>query len=159
MIEKVYIETSVIGSYFDERNDIVSAAQNYWTRIWWDNLRKNYEIVISQAVIDELSHPDYPHSKEALRFIEGLHKLPIEEEIRQIVKTYIQNRIMPKNPVGAALHLAMASHHKCDYLHTWNIKHLANPNKFRQIRICNYSLGLYVPILVTPNQLIGDYYD
>ena len=106
-----------------------------------------------------MSHPDYPHSKEALTLIEGLPMLPIEDELRQIVRTYIQNRIMPKNPVGDALHLAMASDHKCDYLLTWNIKHLANPNKFRQIRICNYSLGLYVPLLVTPNQLIGDYYD
>ena len=56
MIEKVYVETSVIGAYFDERTDIVSAAQKYWTRIWWDELRNRYEVVVSRAVVDELKH-------------------------------------------------------------------------------------------------------
>jgi len=155
MEERVYVETSVIGAYFDERTDVVSSAQRYWTRLWWDEIRSRYEVVISRAVIDELSHPDFPHSQEALALVAGIQAVPIVEEVRQIVRSYIQNRIMPANPVGDALHLALASHHKCDYLLTWNCRHIANPNKFRQIRMCNISMGLYVPFLVTPNQLIG----
>ena len=112
-------------------------------------------MVISRAVVDELSHPDFPHSQEALDLVRGLPEVPIEDAVRQIVQTYIQNRVMPANPVGDALHLALASHHKCDYLLTWNCKHIANPNKFRRIRMSNLLMGLYVPFLVTPNQLIG----
>ena len=37
-----------------------------------------------------------------------------------------------------------------------NYRHLANPNKFQRIRFVNTSLGLYIPALVTPNQLIGE---
>ena len=111
--------------------------------------------VISRAVVDELSHPDFPHSQEALDLVRALPEVPIEDAVRQIVQTYIQNRVMPANPVGDALHLALASHHKCDYLLTWNCKHIANPNKFRRIRMYNLLMGLYVPFLVTPNQLIG----
>ena len=129
MIEKVYVETSVIGAYFDERTDIVSAAQKYWTRIWWDELRNRYEAVVSRAVVDELKHRDFPHSQQALDLIENIPEVPIEDEIRQIVKIYIRNQVMPKNPLGDALHLALASYHKCDYLLTWNCKHIANPNK------------------------------
>lgn len=36
---------------------------------------------------------------------------------------------------------------------------LQTHRQFKQIRLCNNSLGLYVPNLVTPNQLIGNYYD
>jgi hypothetical protein len=32
IIEKVYVETSVVGAYFEERTDVVSMAQNFWTR-------------------------------------------------------------------------------------------------------------------------------
>jgi len=159
MIEYVYIESSVIGAYYDERTDVVSSAQRYWTRIWWDKLKTNYNVVISQAVFEELSHPDYPNSKQALKLIEDIPEVSIENEIREIVNVYIQKKLMLKNPFGDALHLALASYHKCDYLLTWNCKHIANPNKFRQIRICNNSMGLYVPTLTTPNQMIGDYYD
>ena len=62
---------------------------------------------------------------------------------------------MPDDPVGDALHLAIASYHKCDFLLTWNCRHLANANKFGHIRRVNTLLGLYVPLLVTPLELLG----
>ena len=109
-----------------------------------------------QSLASELEHPNYPHSEKALGFIAPVQKLSIENEIRLIVSIYIQNQLMPQDPIGDALHLAIASYHKCDYLLTWNCKHIANPNKFRRIRMCNTSLGLFVPTLCTPNLLIGD---
>ena len=61
---------------------------------------------------------------------------------------------MPHDPLGDALHLALASFHKCDYLLTWNCKHLANANKFQHIKRVNAMLDLYVPMLITPLELI-----
>ena len=54
-----------------------------------------------------------------------------------------------------ALHLALASAEKCDYLVTWNCEHLANANKFGHIQRVNAMLGLHNPLLVTPLQLMG----
>jgi hypothetical protein len=81
--------------------------------------------------------------------------VPVEPAITEIVKVYIQQHLMPNDPVGDALHLALASYHKCDFLLTWNCRHLANANKFGHIRRVNVMLGLYVPTLVTPLELIG----
>jgi hypothetical protein len=63
---------------------------------------------------------------------------------------------MPADPAGDALHLALASYHKCDFLVTWNCQHLANANKFGHLRRVNGMLGLYVPVLATPLQLLGE---
>ena len=63
---------------------------------------------------------------------------------------------MPRDPAGDALHLALASYHKCDFLLTWNCQHLANANKFGHIRRVNTLLGLFVPDLVTPLELLGE---
>lgn len=63
---------------------------------------------------------------------------------------------MPANPAGDALHLAVASVQRCDFLVTWNCRHLANANKFGHIRRVNTLLGLYVPTLVTPLELLED---
>jgi predicted nucleic acid-binding protein len=82
--------------------------------------------------------------------------LSVEPAIADIVQAYIQHKVMPNNPVGDALHLALASYHKCDFLLTWNCKHLANANKFHHIRRVNTLLGLYVPLLVTPLELLGE---
>ena len=84
-----------------------------------------------------------------------LPAIAVEDDIRDVVDFYIQHRVMPNDPVGDALHLALASFHKFDYLLTWNCEHLANANKFGHIRRVNALLGLHVPALVTPQQLIG----
>jgi hypothetical protein len=64
--------------------------------------------------------------------------------------------VMPRDPTGDALHLALASYHKCDFLLTWNIRNLANANKFADIRHVNTLLGLFTPTLVTPLELLGE---
>jgi predicted nucleic acid-binding protein len=87
--------------------------------------------------------------------IEGLTPLQITEDIRQIVREYIARRLMPADPSGDALHLAIASYYGCDFLATWNCKHLANANKFERIAQVNVILGLAVPALVTPLELMG----
>ena len=61
---------------------------------------------------------------------------------------------MPSDPKGDALHLALASYHRCQFLLTWNCAHLANANKREHIRHVNALLGLHVPILTTPLELI-----
>ncbi len=94
-------------------------------------------------------------SAERLELIRGLPVLSVSDEIAEIVDSYIHHKVMPANPVGDALHLALASFHKCDFLVTWNCLHIANANKFGHIRRINTLLGLFVPALVTPLELLG----
>lgn len=130
-------------------------ARRDWTRDWWDNHRQGYLVVISEAVLDELTRGDYPNKDQALALIGDVPLLEIDDPITEIVEAYIQHQLMPQNPLGDALHLAVSSYYKCDFLLTWNCKHLANANKFDHIRRVNMLLGLYVPKLVTPLELLG----
>lgn len=68
--------------------------------------------------------------------------------------TYLRHKLMPRNPSGDALHLALASYYECDLIVTWNCKHLANANKFMHIRQINHRMGLSVPEIVTPLELL-----
>ena len=86
---------------------------------------------------------------EAVDMMSELLFVPIEPAITEIVEVYIQQYLMPSAPVGDALHLALASYQKCDFLLTWNCRHLANANKFGHIRRVNAMVGLYVPTLHT----------
>jgi predicted nucleic acid-binding protein len=85
--------------------------------------------------------------------IAALPLLAIESAVVEIAETYIARHVMPADLAGDALHLALASFHRCDYLVTWNCQHLANATKFGHIRRVNTLLGLYVPTLVTPLEL------
>ncbi|WP_414568994.1 type II toxin-antitoxin system VapC family toxin [Nostoc sp. CCY 9925] len=155
MKPKVYIETSIPSFYYEVRTEPDMVARREWTRQWWSHASDNYVLVTSLAVLDELNRGNFPQKNEAIELISGLLFIPIESAIAEIVEVYIQQQLMPKDPLGDALHLALASYHKCDFLLTWNCRHLANANKFGHIRRLNVMLGLYVPTLVTPLELIG----
>ena len=155
MIHRVYIETSIPSFYYEVRQSPEMAARRQWTREWWET-RSEYELVTSDAVFYELKRGNYPGKDDAIALLSGVPVVEMADEIVDIVKAYTDHKVMPVDPLGDALHLALASYHKCDYLLTWNCQNLANPNKFGHIRIINQMLGLFVPELVTPYQLLEE---
>ena len=156
MTKIVYVETSIPSFYHEVRTEPDMVVRREWTRDWWEIARERYDLVTSPAVVDELERGDYPSRKECLELIEALPLLAIEPPVIDIVETYTARHVMPADPAGDALHLALASFHRCDFLVTWNCRHLANANKFGHIRRVNTLLGLYVPMLVTPLELLAE---
>jgi predicted nucleic acid-binding protein len=154
-METVYVETTIPSFYFEVRTEPEMAARRNWTRQWWDErATKDFDLVTSQAVIDELSRGRFPGKEDALRLIGDLELLPVVEQIEEIVAVYLSHYLMPKDAVGDALHLAVASYYGSDYLVTWNCKHLANANKYRHMRRVNAMLDLVTPNLITPLELL-----
>ncbi len=47
-------------------------ARRDWTRLWWSQCRKNYEVVSSEAVLLELMGGDFPGQGEALELVNQL---------------------------------------------------------------------------------------
>ncbi len=155
MRPRVYIETTIPSFFFETRSDPDMVARRNWTVAWWTEQRFHYELVTSLPVIEELQRGDHPHKQQALALLTDLPLLPIEDEVYGIVDAYVQRHVMPRDPRGDAIHLALASYHHCRFLLTWNCAHLANANKFEHIRHVNTLLGLFVPALTTPVELMN----
>ena len=153
---RAYIESTIPSFHCEVRATPDVVARRDWTRRWWASARERYELVTSAAVFDELAGGIPERSGERLNLVRDLPLLPLEPAIAEIVQAYIRHKVMPADPAGDALHLALASYHKCDFLVTWNYIHLANANKFGHIRRINTMLGLFVPALVTPLELLGE---
>ncbi len=151
----VYIETTIPSFYHEECSAPSIVARREWTRQWWNSAAEFYQLVTSAAVLDELAVGIPERSTKRLALIRDLPLLPVESAITEIVQAYIRHKLMPADPGGDVLHLALTSYHKCDFLITWNCQHLANANKFGHIRRVNGMLGLFVPALVTPLELLG----
>lgn len=156
MQSRAYIETSIPSFYFEIRTEPAMLARRDWTRAWWSAAQKSVELVTSVAVIDELSRGDFAARSSCLELISNLPAVAVDQSVLEIVEAYIRHRVMPADPAGDALHLALASYHRCEFLVTWNCKHIANANKFNHIRRVNGLLGLLSPSLVTPLELLGD---
>jgi hypothetical protein len=156
MQSRAYVETSIPSFYFEVRTEPEMLARREWTRAWWRAASSSVELVTSVAVVDELGRGAFSARTNCLELIANLPLVAVDQTVLEIVEAYIRHHVMPADPAGDALHLALASYHRCDFLVTWNCKHLANANKFGHIRRVNGLLGLLSPSLVTPLELLGD---
>ena len=126
-----YVETTIPSFYHETRTAPDIVARRDWTRQSWSNAAERYPLVTSPAVLNELAEGVPEHSAQRLALVRGLPVLPLEWAVTEIVQASIRHKVMPADPFGDALHLALASYHKCDFLVTWNCTHLANANKWR----------------------------
>lgn len=153
MPANVFIETSIPSAYVSRRQDAGSVHRREATRQWWSEQLLLYEAWSSDGVVLELGKGDWPGKSEAIALLDGLPRLAIDDEIIGVARRYIEEPLVPDDVRGDALHLAAASVHEFGFLLTWNIRHLANPNKVNHLATINRRLGLLTPMIVTPEML------
>lgn len=147
----MYIETTIPSYYCDDRPSVGADIER--TRQWWDAERSTYECFISPVVLDELAAGSYPNQEACLALVGGFAMLAVEPEVLEIAEAYRARRLMPQDPAADAIHLALASYYRMEYLLTWNCRHLANANKLKHLEVLNTRMGLSVPVVVTPHML------
>ena len=89
----------------------------------------------------------------AIRLLDDVGLLDVDAEVIAIASVYVKQKMMPGPVHGDAIHLAVASLRGIEYLMTWNIRHVANPNKLTHISVINRCLGLVTPEIVIPESL------
>lgn len=149
----VYVETTIPSAHVTTREDPASLFRCQTTRSWWQDQRDTYAIYVSEAVILELEQGSWPGKTDALELIEHVPRLVIDDEVVGVARRYVAERLVPSSIAGDAIHLAIACVHEVDFLLTWNIRHLANPNKADHLAVINRRLGLLTPRVVTPEAL------
>jgi hypothetical protein len=153
MSSVVYVETSVPSAYVSNRTDPGSLHRRAMTREWWRDQMGQYDPRTSDVVIVELREGDWRGKREALELVESLPRLVVDTEVMAVAERYVRERLVPAGLSGDAAHLAIACVHEVDFLVTWNIRHLANPNKLDHLTVINRRMGLLTPRIVTPEML------
>src|SRR5437588_12616033 len=155
-MESVYLETTFI-SYLAARpsRDLLVAAHQQITQEWWATRRRVLACSISQVVIDEASLGDPAEVQKRLAIIGGLPNLEGTEDAEALTRAIMAAGILPPHAFPDAAHVAVSAVHAVDYLLTWNCKHLANAQITRRIAVLCEKLGHRMPIICTPEELMG----
>ncbi len=150
MKQSLYLETSVVGAYLDNgepfRRDL--------TIRWWEHELFEYAAYSSILVTRELERVAEPHRTGYLKLIKPLAQLELVEEAAILAEGYISRGIFHRKFLADALHVALASFHKIDYIVTWNFGHLANVRRQARIRLFNTAAGFFSPVIITPEFLV-----
>ena len=157
MPRRIYIETT-IPSYLTARpsRDIVQAARQQLTREWWDVERRNYDLCISQIVLDEAAAGDAEAAQRRMAVIDTLPLLDLTFEVDGLAETIMQSGLLPASASRDAVHIAVPAVHQVHFLLTWNCRHIANATIFRDLQHIIMSAGYDVPVICTPEELLGD---
>ncbi len=156
MKRKVYIETSVI-SYLTARpsRTILGAAHQQITLAWWET-RSRYELLVSESVLRECGAGDPDAAHKRLAVLNDIPLLLVTEQALNIAESLVERGIIPAKAAEDALHIAIATANGVDYLLTWNCRHIANPEIQRSIAEYLAQLGLFLPFICTPEELLGE---
>lgn len=152
---RVYIETSFFSACVSTRTDAKSMVWRDTSLGWWRWQAPRNELFVSDEVVAELSDPEFVQGTSALAMLRGLRLLELNPEVRGFAQILVREKLMPRPAIaGDALHVAAATVHRMEYILTWNVLHMANPNKRTHFATICLRLGLIPPQIVTPDMLM-----
>ncbi len=151
----VYLETSVIG-YLTSRpsRDLITAANQQLTYDWWNEHRQNFDLFISQFVINECSEGDAEAVQERLDVLAGIRQLDATDDVDNLAEELLKRVPLPEKAEVDALHIAVAAVHGIEHLLTWNCTHIAHAALRPRIEAICRSMGYEPPTICTPGELM-----
>jgi PIN domain len=157
MSETVYIETSILG-YLTARStkDLILAANIEITKDWWEFRRNAFNPYTSEAVLEEVAQGDAEIATQRLEILRDFPLLTLNQAVQDLAAQFLARSSLPPKAKVDAIHIAAATIHGMDYLLTWNCKHIANAQIQGKLAVISLDFGYVLPILCTPNELMGD---
>ena len=146
----LYIDTSVIGGYFDEEFEEE-------TKILFESIFNNeFHVIYSSITEDELIK-----APEKVRLLldsipnENKTRIELTEEAVLLGDTYIAENVVGKTSREDCFHIALATIYKADILVSWNFKHIVNITRIRGYNAVNIKLGYTEIDIRSPKEIVN----
>ena len=147
---RLYIDTSVVGGYFDD--EWREATRELW-RQWREGRWVFVTSVVTSLEIEKA--PEQVAELFAETFPED-SRLPLTIENRKLAQAYIDAGVVTPRYEDDARHVAVCSAVGCDFLVSWNFRHLANVRREAGFNEVNLLQGYGAVRIVSPLELIFD---
>ncbi len=148
-MERVYVDTSVFGGYFESEFEL-------WSRILFDKIIKgDLKLLYSQMTEIELTTaPEYVRNLLTKIPNSNIEILNINQEANKLADKYLSEKVVGKTSRPDCLHIAIATLNNADILASWNFKHIVNVTRIRGYNGVNYMLGHNMLEIRTPREIL-----
>ncbi len=150
MKQRIYIDTSVVGGYFDE--DFNEATIKLFERL------DNNEIIFVVSDLLDLELLNAPQQVRQLLHnysADKFQRVELTEEAIKLADTYISEKVVGKTSLEDCRHIALATIHKVDVLASWNFKHIVNLDRIKGYNSVNMRLGYSIIEIRSPKDLVN----
>jgi hypothetical protein len=150
MKTRIYIDTSVVGGYFDE--EFQEDTKRFYK--WFEE--NDIVFVISDLLdIELINAPEKVRNSLGKYDNSKFERIKLSHESIVLANEYIKHKVVGISSLEDCRHIAMATFHKVDYVVSWNFKHIVNIDRIIGYNSVNLMLG-YEPVeIYTPFQLLN----
>lgn len=148
MRPRIYLDTSVISAYFDDRTPERKAL----TRAAWERFGA-HDVHLSTLVLEEIGGAPPPLREKMLAAVSGFTVLTVSDAARELAEKYTEQGIFPEKYFDDALHVAAASVSRVGILLSWNFSHLVKVKTRRMVALIN-AMENHMPVeIIAPPEL------
>lgn len=149
MKPRIYLDTSVISAYVDDRlPERRRATIDFWARL------PEYEVSISELAVAEGRATDAADRRQQMEdLIRSFEVLGVGQESRGLAREYVRRGVFSPATLDDALHVATAVTSRRDIIVSWNFRHLVNRRRRALINELNIQLGYPTIEIVSPPEL------
>jgi predicted nucleic acid-binding protein len=154
MIQRIYIDTSVVGGYFDEEFKETTAL--LFRRLE----KREVRFVVSDLLDLELIRAPAQIKELLFRYPPDMfERVELTEEAIRLANRYIEEKVVGKTSLEDCRHIALATIYKVDVLASWNFKHIVNLDRIKGYNSVNLRHGYSMIEIRSPKDLVnyGDY--
>lgn len=149
MKQRLYIDTSVFGGYFDI--EFEEFTKPLFERIF----NQEFAILYSSVTQEELENaPERVGELVKLIKTDQTEFLTETEEAIELASTYIKEKVVGQTSFADCLHIALATINRADYLISWNFKHIVNVDRIRGYNSINIKMGYKQLEIRSPRDLM-----
>jgi predicted nucleic acid-binding protein len=149
MVTRIYIDTSIVGGYFDK--EFEAETKKLFERLE----RKEVIFVVSSVLEDELINAPQ-HVRELLSCYDkdSIEHVALTQEAISLANRYIAENVVGETCVNDCRHIALATLNRVNVLASWNFKHIVNLTRIRGYNNVNLKDGYGVLEIRNPQALI-----
>ncbi len=145
---RIYIDTSVIGGFFDKEFEIETKA------LFQKFINKEYRLVISDITERELLGAPQ-RVKSLLKSLNvDFETVETSFEVNSLADEYLNEQVVGQTSKNDCLHIAIATINNVDILASWNFKHIVNIKRIRGYNSINIKNNYPVLEIRSPKDLI-----
>jgi predicted nucleic acid-binding protein len=149
MVQRFYIDTSVIGGVFDTEFEEHSTI-----------LMEKVKLGLVKAVISEVTESEILLARKEIRDYyntlpkDNIEFVEITEDSVLLADNYIQDKVVGKTSRNDCLHIGIATVNRVDILVSWNFKHIVNIYRIRGYNSVNIKLGFPTLEIRSPKEIV-----
>ena len=130
------------------------AGEQILTHEWWENRRSQFDLFVSELVIEEASAGDPGRAEQRLALIANANLLAADEATMLLAQALVGSGLIPAKATADATHVAISSRYGIDFLLTWNCRHIANAQILKELSKVVRANGYSLPFVCTPFELM-----